>query len=235
MYPAFFIAPAMNPRTVCFCQPIFSMISANRGTALALEHRDHLGGLAALAGPRLGLRRFRDLWGFGRFLGQSWLLSRLDFAGRHVGPGCVNDSYGFGGRGRLLNRLGLQSGFADFCRQSGIVLGGCCGLIRRGFDGRFRGDFGRLFRRSSDRLFRWRYRRGRCGSFSQALDGFPDALNPALAIGKLLDRRSARQAVPDVNQAGDWPAISQLRKLGGVLEGLRVRYGFGLLERNCEE
>src|ERR1700683_4835730 len=28
MNPAFFIAPAMNPRTVCFCQPIFSMISA---------------------------------------------------------------------------------------------------------------------------------------------------------------------------------------------------------------
>ena len=27
--PAFFIAPAMNPRTVCFCQPIFSMISAS--------------------------------------------------------------------------------------------------------------------------------------------------------------------------------------------------------------
>src|ERR1700687_1336490 len=28
-YPAFFIAPAMNPRTVCFCQPILSMISAS--------------------------------------------------------------------------------------------------------------------------------------------------------------------------------------------------------------
>ena len=28
MYPAFFIAPDMNPRTVCFCQPILSMISA---------------------------------------------------------------------------------------------------------------------------------------------------------------------------------------------------------------
>src|ERR1019366_6913451 len=27
--PAFFIAPAMKPRTVCFCQPIFSMISAS--------------------------------------------------------------------------------------------------------------------------------------------------------------------------------------------------------------
>jgi hypothetical protein len=25
--PAFFIVPAMNPRTVCFCQPIFSTIS----------------------------------------------------------------------------------------------------------------------------------------------------------------------------------------------------------------
>ena len=29
MNPAFFIAPAMNPRTVCFCQPILSMISAS--------------------------------------------------------------------------------------------------------------------------------------------------------------------------------------------------------------
>src|ERR1019366_180954 len=29
VYPAFFIAPAMNPRTVCFCQPILSMISAS--------------------------------------------------------------------------------------------------------------------------------------------------------------------------------------------------------------
>jgi hypothetical protein len=28
-YPAFFIAPAMNPRTVCFCQPIFSMSSVS--------------------------------------------------------------------------------------------------------------------------------------------------------------------------------------------------------------
>lgn len=27
-YPALFMAPAMNPRTVCFCQPICSMISA---------------------------------------------------------------------------------------------------------------------------------------------------------------------------------------------------------------
>ena len=25
MNPAFFIAPAMNPRTVCFCQPIFNL------------------------------------------------------------------------------------------------------------------------------------------------------------------------------------------------------------------
>jgi hypothetical protein len=23
VYPAFFITPAMNPRTVCFCQPVF--------------------------------------------------------------------------------------------------------------------------------------------------------------------------------------------------------------------
>src|ERR1039457_3851137 len=29
VYPAFFIAPAMNPRTVCFCQPILAMISAS--------------------------------------------------------------------------------------------------------------------------------------------------------------------------------------------------------------
>src|ERR1035441_8785432 len=28
-YPAFFMAPAMKPRTVCFSQPIFSMISAS--------------------------------------------------------------------------------------------------------------------------------------------------------------------------------------------------------------
>ena len=27
VWPAFFIAPAIKPRTVCFCQPIFSMIS----------------------------------------------------------------------------------------------------------------------------------------------------------------------------------------------------------------
>ena len=27
VYPAFFMAPAINPRTVCRCQPIFSMIS----------------------------------------------------------------------------------------------------------------------------------------------------------------------------------------------------------------
>ena len=29
MWPAFFIEPAMNPRTVCRCQPILSMISAS--------------------------------------------------------------------------------------------------------------------------------------------------------------------------------------------------------------
>src|SRR5450755_2054932 len=29
VWPAFFIAPAMNPRTVCFCHPIVCMISAS--------------------------------------------------------------------------------------------------------------------------------------------------------------------------------------------------------------
>ena len=29
MYPAFIIAPGMKPRTVCFCQPIWSAISTS--------------------------------------------------------------------------------------------------------------------------------------------------------------------------------------------------------------
>jgi hypothetical protein len=64
-YPAFSIAPAMNPHTMCFCQPIFAMISEMVCAVLALEHRDHLGGLGTLARPgsllhlgdRLALRR----------------------------------------------------------------------------------------------------------------------------------------------------------------------------------
>src|ERR1022692_2790169 len=50
-YPAFSIAPAMNPHTMCFCQPIFAMISEMVCAVLALEHRDHLGGLGTLARP----------------------------------------------------------------------------------------------------------------------------------------------------------------------------------------
>ena len=50
LYPAFFIAPATNPRTVWRCQPIALMISA-MVAPLPLHHRDHLGHLAAPARP----------------------------------------------------------------------------------------------------------------------------------------------------------------------------------------
>ena len=91
--PAFFIAPAMNPRTVCFCQPIVFMISVrvapflrwsmettwavlvpSRGPS-ALGFADFLGDLAALlawvaflglaAGGALGLPPLAALWPLG--------------------------------------------------------------------------------------------------------------------------------------------------------------------------
>jgi hypothetical protein len=69
----------MNPRTVCFCQPIFSMISAG-GAVLALEQGDHLGGLAALAQPGAFL-------GFGGFLGLGSGLGRGGFLSLGCGGG----------------------------------------------------------------------------------------------------------------------------------------------------
>src|ERR1035438_6620546 len=84
VFPAFFIAPAMNPRTVCRCQPIFSMISKKRGAVLPLEHGDYLRRLTAFS--RFGgFLRFRGLFGLGRFLGGG-LLGCLGLGGRALGP-----------------------------------------------------------------------------------------------------------------------------------------------------
>ncbi len=71
--PAFFIAPALKPLTVCFCHPIFSMISAKLASFL-LEHGHHLGRLTPFA--RCG--------GFLR-LGGSFALRRVVGSGSTLG------------------------------------------------------------------------------------------------------------------------------------------------------
>ena len=70
-YPAFSIAPAMNPHTMCFCQPIFAMISEMVCAVLALEHRDHLGGLGTLARPG-SLLHLGDRFALRRGLGRAY-------------------------------------------------------------------------------------------------------------------------------------------------------------------
>src|SRR5215471_6111992 len=61
-----------------------------RGSVLALQHRDHLSGLTALAwcaGFSFGW--FRCLSAFGRLLSRGGLLPRLTFCGRALGVLCA--------------------------------------------------------------------------------------------------------------------------------------------------
>ena len=119
---------------------------------------------------------------------------------------------------------------SDF-RGLGRVLTGC-GPLRRG--SRFRCDVGRLCRNGRSRcgfgnrhqFVWWRSLRG---NLPQALKCSPDAADSRLAILKLLDGSRARQAVPDLDQAGGRPLGRQFVQSGFVAETLRVRDGFGVL------
>src|ERR1039457_1694028 len=88
--PAFFIAPAMNPRTVCFCQPIVFMISAKVAPLLrwsmATTWAAFLDGVAFLAVLGLGLPPLAALWALGAFfLGLAPFFEEA-FSGATVAP-----------------------------------------------------------------------------------------------------------------------------------------------------
>src|ERR1019366_585741 len=93
-----------------------------RRAVLALEHRNDLGGLAALPGPG-ALRRFRGLLGLGRLgglLGWGGLLPRLALGRRNTA--------------RLFGSFGLRGGFRlrGFGGGGGLRLqgGGCFAFAR---------------------------------------------------------------------------------------------------------
>jgi hypothetical protein len=82
--PSFFLkAPAKVPRTVWSCQPVNAQICAIVAPSGPLEHRDHGGLLAVLAGSRLALDGYRLLiW-----LGVLWHPLGLDGGGRGLDLG----------------------------------------------------------------------------------------------------------------------------------------------------
>ncbi|MGP8243964.1 MAG: terminase gpA endonuclease subunit [Bryobacteraceae bacterium] len=91
------------------------------------EHRNHLGGLAASARARLGLRRFCRPFGFGRGHGRGGLLGRLGLGGRALGRLCA--AFGLSFRLRLGGvRLGL-GGFAQALDTLPNAVGGSLGAL----------------------------------------------------------------------------------------------------------
>jgi hypothetical protein len=61
----------------------------------------------------------------------------------------------------------------------------------------------------------------------KTLNRFPDPVHGGFAVRELLDWGCTGQAIPDVNQSGNRPVGSQLRKLGLVAEAFRVGNCFG--------
>jgi len=110
--PAFFIAPAMNPRTVCFCQLNLVHNLGERGAVLALEHGDHLGRLAAFA--RRGL--FASFLRWGVFLAAVASVGRLGFRGRALGRPCATLGLAF--RFRLRGRAWRRCAGFDAVRDA---------------------------------------------------------------------------------------------------------------------
>ena len=70
------------------------------------------------------------------------------------------------------------------------------------------------------------------GSLAEALKCLPDAADSGLAVLELLDPNHARQAVPDLDQASRRPVSCLLVLSGFVAVALRVRHGFGVLDRS---
>src|ERR1022692_3490100 len=79
-----------------------------RGSALPLQHGDHLGGLAALA-RRGSILRLDDLFALGRVVGGGRLLGRLALGGRALGDLCAT-----GGRLWAAFGSGVPTGAAAF-------------------------------------------------------------------------------------------------------------------------
>ena len=86
MYPAFFIAPAINPRTVCFCQPILAMISESVAPFLRWSITSTCAVLLPSRGPAVScaLAAFLPL---GSFLAAVAFLVALAFAGAPLAAG----------------------------------------------------------------------------------------------------------------------------------------------------
>src|ERR1700680_2238986 len=98
LYPAFFIEPAMNPRTVCFCQLILLMISASVAPFL----RWSIATTCAVLLPSRGAAVSCALAAFlplGAFLGAAAFLLGLAFAGAPLAacapPLALRSSFGF--------------------------------------------------------------------------------------------------------------------------------------------
>jgi hypothetical protein len=84
-YPAFFIAPAMNPRTVCRCHPILSMISASVAPFLRWSIATTWAVLLPSRGPAPSV--LAAVFALGVFLVAVAFLLALAFAGAPLAAG----------------------------------------------------------------------------------------------------------------------------------------------------
>ena len=96
VWPAFFIAPAMNPRTVCFCHPIDFMISASVAPFLRRSMATTWAVLLLWRGAAISGARAPCL-ALGAFFTAGAFARRLDLGGR--------------GYGRLCATLAMADGF----------------------------------------------------------------------------------------------------------------------------
>ena len=195
VYPAFFIAPAMNPRTVCFCQPICSMISASVAPFFALEHRHHLRRLAALARTSaLASPASAAFLALGAFFARAGLLGRGRLRGRALWLLCASVGYGSAGSAAsgAVSATGSISawsvassrGSTPFPRLRAPARLPATRRVRLPAPGASNGVSGSR----------------RCGLFSEALNRLPDALGRRPSVGELGDRLYASKAVPDLDQ-----------------------------------
>ena len=99
--PGFFIAPAMNPRTVCFCQPILSMISASVAPFFRWSIATTCAVLLPSRGPAVSCA-FAAFLALGAFLAPVAFLVALAFGGRALGGLCATFGLAF-----LLRLRGL--------------------------------------------------------------------------------------------------------------------------------
>ena len=87
-YPAFFIAPAMNPRTVCFCHPMLCIISesvapflrCSMATTCAVLLPGHAAGISGTGADFLAVGAFLAVVAFLAGDGASYITATTIFA-----------------------------------------------------------------------------------------------------------------------------------------------------------